>query len=92
MDANPLVVGGRVYAGSGIGDTYKETCVFCVDAATGKELWRHADGPAGVGRIGPGRRPALRRLGNGNFMESDDKPAGAVLCLDADTGEQQMAL
>ncbi len=89
VDANPLVVGGRVYAGSGIGDIYKDTCSFCVDAATGKELWRRpTDLPVwGESSVAAGR--LYVPLGNGNFMESDDKPAGAVLCLDADTGEQK---
>ena len=88
VDANPVLVGGRIYCGSGVGDIYKETCAFCVDAATGKEIWRRpTDLPVwGESAVADGR--VYVPLGNGNFMESDDKPAGAVLCLDADTGEQ----
>jgi outer membrane protein assembly factor BamB len=89
VDASPLVVGGRVYAGSGIGDAYKETAVFCLDAGTGNELWRKpTDLPVwGESVLVSGR--IYVGLGNGNFMESDDKPAGAVLCLDAASGDQQ---
>src|SRR5262249_34682914 len=28
VDANPLVVGGRLYGGSGVGDAYKDTVLF----------------------------------------------------------------
>ena len=89
VDASPLVVGGRVYAGSGVGDAYKETCVFCVDAATGKEVWRvPTELPVwGESALADGR--LYVGMGNGNFMESDDKPAGAVMCLDATTGDRQ---
>ena len=86
VDAGPLVVGGRVYCGSGVGDAYKETCVFCVDAETGKEIWRRpTDLPVWGESVVAGGRLYVG-IGNGNFMESDDKPAGAVLCLDAATG------
>src|SRR5262249_21731265 len=40
VDCNPAVAGGRVYAGSGVGDLYRDTLLFCLDAATGKEEWR----------------------------------------------------
>ena len=89
VDASPLVVGGRVYAGSGVGDAYKETAVFCLDAATGKEVWRKpTDLPVwGESVLAAGR--LYFGMGNGNFMESDEKPAGAVQCLNAATGERQ---
>ncbi len=91
VDANPVLVGGRIYCGSGVGDAYKETCAFCVDAATGKEIWRRpTDLPVwGEPAVADGR--IYVPVGNGNFMESDDKPAGAVLCLDAGTGGAGMA-
>jgi outer membrane protein assembly factor BamB len=89
VDASPLVVNGRIYGGSGVGDAYKETCVFCLDAATGKEIWRRpTDLPVwGESTLSGGR--LYVGAGNGNFMESDaDKPAGAVMCLDAATGDR----
>jgi outer membrane protein assembly factor BamB len=89
VDANPLVVGGRVYCGSGVGDAYRETCVFCLDAATGKEIWRRpTDLPVwGESALADGR--LYVPIGNGNMMASEDKPAGALLCLDAAAGEQK---
>jgi outer membrane protein assembly factor BamB len=86
VDAGPLVVGGRVYCGSGVGDAYKETCVFCADAETGQEIWRRpTDLPVWGESVVSGGRLYVG-IGNGNFMDSDEKPAGAVLCLDAATG------
>jgi outer membrane protein assembly factor BamB len=88
VDADPLVVGGRVYCGSGVGDAYQETCVFCLDAVDGKEIWRKpTDLPIwGEAALAGGR--LYVGLGNGNFMESDEKPAGAVQCYDAANGER----
>ena len=67
VDANPVLVGGRIYCGSGVGDIYKETCAFCVDAATGKEIWRRpTDLPVwGESAVAGGRRlrpPRQRQL------------------------------
>ncbi len=88
VDADPLVVGGRVFCGSGVGDAYQETCVFCLDAADGKEIWRKpTDLPIwGEAALAGGR--LYVGLGNGNFMDSDEKPAGAVQCYDAANGER----
>jgi outer membrane protein assembly factor BamB len=88
VDANPLVIGGRLYGGSGVGDAYKDTALFCLDAETGAEHWRV---PTDLPVWG---MPALdgaflyAGIGNGNFMESAEKPAGAVLCLEAATGKR----
>jgi outer membrane protein assembly factor BamB len=88
VDANPLVVNGRVYGGSGVGDAIKETTLFCLDAEKGTEVWRMPT-PLPVWAMPAfdgGRLYAA--LGNGNFLESADKPAGAVWCLEADTGRR----
>jgi outer membrane protein assembly factor BamB len=85
VDMRPVVVGDRVYAGSGYG-----TCeVFCLDAGTGAVRWRtRTDLPVFAspewsdGRLYCG-------LGNGDLLTSDARPAGAVLCLDADTGQER---
>jgi outer membrane protein assembly factor BamB len=88
VDCNPCVTGGRLYAGSGVGDIYRETCLFCVDAATGKEVWRvPADLPVWGSPTLAGKH-LFAGLGNGNFLESADKPAGAVLCVEAETGQR----
>jgi outer membrane protein assembly factor BamB len=88
VDANPLIAGGRVYGGSGVGDFFRETALFCLDAGTGQEVWRvPTDLPVWA-------MPALRGkylfagMGNGNFLESAPDAAGAVLCLEAATGRR----
>jgi outer membrane protein assembly factor BamB len=94
VDADPLVVGRRVYGGSGVGDAYRDTVLFCLDADTGAEVWRlPTDLPVwGMPSVMGGHLYA--GVGNGNFLASADqldrpeKPAGAVLCLDAATGER----
>jgi outer membrane protein assembly factor BamB len=88
VDANPVVVDGKVYGGSGVGDQYKETALFCLDAETGKGLWRMpTDLPVwGMPAVAGGC--VYAGVGNGNFMESAEKPAGAVLCLEAATGKR----
>ena len=59
-----------------------------VDAETGKEIWRRpTDLPVWGESVVAGGRLYVG-IGNGNFMDSDDKPAGAVLCLDAATGDK----
>jgi outer membrane protein assembly factor BamB len=88
VDANPLVAGRRVYGGSGAGDIYKETAVFCLDAVTGQELWRVPT------ELPVWAMPALQDgrlyvgLGNGNFVDSAAEPGGAVLCVAADSGKR----
>src|SRR5581483_5081186 len=42
VDANPLVIDNRLYCGSGVGDSYKETVLFCLNTDTGEEQWRIA--------------------------------------------------
>lgn len=89
VDSSPAVVGGRVYAGSGVGDVYRETMILCLDASDGKEIWKvPVDLPAwGSANVSNGQ--VFVGLGNGNYYESDKvKPAGAVLCLEARTGQR----
>jgi outer membrane protein assembly factor BamB len=86
VDCSPCVVGARVYAGSGVGDTYRETDLFCLDAAKGTEAWKvPADLPVWGSPAVSGKQ-VFFGLGNGNFVDSDPKPAGAVVCADAATG------
>ena len=81
-DGCPLVVEGRVFIGSG----YGFNGIYCLDAATGRPVWKRQM-PASVwgapswadGRLYVG-------IGNGNFVESAEKPYGEVRCLDAATG------
>lgn len=88
IDTPPVVVGDRVFAGSGYG-TY---ALLCVDAATGQERWRT---PVPMRSFGPpvvlGNR-VVYGLGTGNLSQdvegSETAPAGRVVCVDADTGQE----
>jgi outer membrane protein assembly factor BamB len=90
VDASPVVVGGRVYCGSGVSQTNKSLQVFCLDAATGKRVWARDDIDLpvwGSPAVAGGR--VFVGMGNGRLNESDArKPRGAVLCLDAATGNR----
>jgi outer membrane protein assembly factor BamB len=92
IDANPLVVGDRLYCGSGISRTHKTTAIFCLDTETGKVVWRHNTPLPAWGSPAADGNQVFFGLGNGK-MDSDapppEQPAGAVLCVDARTGETQ---
>jgi outer membrane protein assembly factor BamB len=88
VDANPLVIDNRLYGGSGAGDTYKETVLFCLNADTGAEHWRMPVELPVWGMPAVEGEYLYAGIGNGNFLESADKPAGAVLCLERATGKR----
>jgi outer membrane protein assembly factor BamB len=85
VDSNPAVVEDRLYAGSGSGPDYE---VFCLDAETGRRIWRAAaDLPVwGAPLVADGC--VWVGLGTGTFGERAGRPAGALLCLDAHTGRR----
>jgi outer membrane protein assembly factor BamB len=83
-DATPVLVGNRMYLNTRQGD---QEVVLCLDAATGKELWKNqypstaVTGPAGS-HPGPRSTPAVA---NGKVVTFG---ASAILsCLDAATGK-----
>lgn len=88
IDCNPCVVGDRIYAASGVGDVHTVTEIFCLDARTGNPLWRSAvelpvwGSPTCMGGL------VYFGLGNGNFIEDAEKPAGALLCVRASDGQR----
>jgi outer membrane protein assembly factor BamB len=89
VDASPAVAGGRVYCGSGVGDIYRETAIFAVDAATGKEIWKiPTELPVWGSPVIDGDQ-VFFGIGNGNFIEDADRPAGALWCVDAATGRRR---
>jgi outer membrane protein assembly factor BamB len=88
VDAAPAVVGNRVYCGSGVGDVYKDTAIFCLDGDSGKEVWRVPTELPVWGSPTADRGLVFFGLGNGNFIEDADKPAGAVWCVDAPKGQR----
>src|SRR5262249_6755287 len=87
VDSTPAVVNGKVYVGAGIDEdtTHGDPAIFCLDAATGKELWLHRT-PAWMTRRGDphGKKYSLPAwgsavvdggqvffgLGNGRITES----------------------
>jgi outer membrane protein assembly factor BamB len=83
-DASPVLVGGKLYLNTRQGD---DEAVLCLDAVTGKELWKTlyrspaVTGPAGS-HPGPRSTPAVS---NGKVVTFG---ATAILsCLDAATGK-----
>ena len=91
IDASPAVHDNRVYAGSGVSQAKRITEAFCLDAKTGGVIWRL---PAKLPVWGSPRVEGAQvffGLGNGrlvNSAEPPEKPAGALLCVDASSGKQ----
>ncbi|MGE5192478.1 MAG: PQQ-binding-like beta-propeller repeat protein, partial [Deltaproteobacteria bacterium] len=87
VDGSCLVVDGRLFVGSVMGDVYNDFCALAIDAATGKGIWRVPApmplpaSPAYAGGC------VYFGLGNGKFDVDAERPAGAVWCLDAATGD-----
>lgn len=88
IDANPTVVGKRLYAGAGVSSRFKSSEMFCLDVDSGKPVWRVPTDLAVWGTPTVSGAHAFFSLGNGWFDKSGDNPAGAVLCVDADTGKR----
>ncbi len=94
VDANPLVIDNRLYGGSGVGDSYKETQLFCLNADTGEVHWRMPVDLPVWGKPAVQGEYLYAGIGNGNFLASADqlenptKPAGALLCLERATGKR----
>jgi outer membrane protein assembly factor BamB len=87
------VAGKRVYCGTGIDRLQKgdkgETAVFCLDADTGKLVWK-TPVPYPVWST-----PVVKdsfvyvTSGNGDVFEDDKDPGGTLLCLDAEKGREK---
>jgi outer membrane protein assembly factor BamB len=88
VDASPTVLGKRVYAGSGVSRTHSTTSMFCLDADSGKELWRTPTELPVWGSPTVSGDHVFFGLGNGQFGQSADKPAGAVIGVEAATGKR----
>jgi outer membrane protein assembly factor BamB len=93
IDCPPVVVGQRVYGGSAVDrdvEGPQETAVFCLDAGSGKEVWRVPTNLPAWGRPAVAGEQVFFPLGNGDVMKSvepPEKPAGAVLCLSVRDGK-----
>lgn len=83
VDGSPITDGNSVYFGTGYGSDR----VYCLDSRSGKEKWMvELDYPAwGSPALDDGK--IYLGIGNGNFLESDQEPGGAAICLDAKSGE-----
>lgn len=88
----PAAEGNRLFAGSGVDrnrpDDPGETAVFCLDPATGRQIWKVATNlPCWAAPVPLGEH-VLFALGSGDLFTDAPKPAGAVLCLEAATGRE----
>jgi outer membrane protein assembly factor BamB len=84
-DATPVLVGNKIYLNTRQGDQEE---ILCLDAATGKELWKNGyasmavTGPSASQHPGPRGTPAIS---NGKIVTFG--AAGILSCLDAATGK-----
>jgi outer membrane protein assembly factor BamB len=97
-----VVVGNRLYCGSGVDRNKKgpdedkgETASFCLDAATGKLIWKTA-APYPVWST-PVIKDGMVYVTSGNGDVFSDAPlpekkGGALQCLDAETGKEQWSI
>jgi outer membrane protein assembly factor BamB len=91
VDVSPTVVGQRLYAGSGVSRSYRTAKVFCLDTETGRPLWLAPTELPVWGSPAVSGEQAFFGLGNGRLDRSvphPEKPAGALLCLEARTGRR----
>jgi outer membrane protein assembly factor BamB len=90
IDSSPAVVGDDVYVGSGVSRKYAERKIFCLSLETGKPVWsRSVDLPVWGSPLAD-REHVIFGLGNGRLDTGPtppEKPAGAVLCVEAKTGQ-----
>lgn len=84
VDAGPVVADGKVYCGAGVGDVFKETIFFCLDANTGELKWKIATPQPVWSMASVEGRYVYFGMGNGRLNESDPNPKGALVCVDAE--------
>jgi outer membrane protein assembly factor BamB len=84
-DATPLLSGNKLYLNT---RQAEQEVILCVDAVTGKELWRNSypsiavTGPSASQHAGPRGTPAIS---NGKIVTFG--AAGIISCLDTETGK-----
>jgi len=84
-DATPLLSGKKLYLNTRQAD---QEVILCLDASTGKELWRNSypsiavTGPSASQHPGPRGTPAIS---NGKIVTFG--AAGIISCLEAETGK-----
>ena len=88
VDCDPTWYDGDIYVGSGPSRKLKRLDVLRLDGDTGSVVWRTPvelpawSSPAVAGDC------VVVGLGNGRMTTAGRSPAGALLCLDRDTGQQ----
>lgn len=88
MDCDPTWYEGDVYVGSGPSRTLKRLEVLRLDGKTGDVIWRTpVDLPAWSSPAVDGGRVVVG-LGNGRMTTAAKEPAGALLCLNRETGQR----
>lgn len=78
----PVISGGKLVLLHRVGD---EELVECLDAATGKPIWKHADPTSYDDPLGKGNGPRSTPLIDGSKVYTLG-PAGRLLCLKLATG------
>jgi outer membrane protein assembly factor BamB len=92
IDASPTVRGGHLFASSGTSRTYQRTAIFCLDTRDGDRIWEVPTGLAAWAGPAVEGDELFVGLGNGRILrppQPPEKPAGAVLCLDAKSGHER---
>jgi outer membrane protein assembly factor BamB len=89
--AGAALDGPHVFAGTGVDrlqeDDKGETALFCLDAETGKQVWKTPMPEAVWAAPIVKRDRVIVAVGNGDvFRDDEKKPAGSVIALDASTG------
>jgi outer membrane protein assembly factor BamB len=90
VDASPALIANYLFAGSGLSRKCNTTEVFCLNAQTGDVVWRKPTRWSAWGSPVLDGGQVFFGLGNGRAIEGPappEKPAGAVWCLQQDTGK-----
>jgi outer membrane protein assembly factor BamB len=87
VDAGPLVAGETVYTGSVEGDRFRVLCLLAIDAASGAIRWKRPITLPSMAAPAIDSARVFFTLSNGKLNRDAEKPAGAVYCADARTGE-----
>jgi outer membrane protein assembly factor BamB len=90
VDTSPTVIGRRLYVGSGVSRLHKTPAACCLDVENGAVLWRLPTDLPIWGSPAVAGNQVFFGLGNGRLIESaqpPESPAGALLCLNAQTGD-----